>query len=250
MFIRFSDLATSGTRLLILVSFTYALELRSFDSDLTRILKSAGSETVFDVMRDPRTVNWMSTVPEDFLHSTPPQLLSIRAPLLRIVTCVDLSRPTDVDMVRMLLSSPTPSDIFLQPIHVEGSRANNILTRCYDSIIRSPSGGLDAERLNDFLYSLFQLSKPGSDASISDAAAVLVCKLYTQRFDEVCAWLDTPDWEPYVPDVQKLYSLSPSSLVINDNVYLAHSPEEIASALVYSQNMILSKHLDVKDDEL
>jgi hypothetical protein len=216
-----------------------------FGSEIVKLIQHDHTEPIYSVLTDARTSDWPTeTFAYEMSHHARERILHVRFPLMQIVLCVDLSSPKDVDLVGTLLYSPTPSDVFIQPIHIDGSPANNVLTKCYDTISRDSNGVMDLGRIRDFFDSLSDLAGLPPGKPISERAAILVCQMYTQRFDEITDWISTSPREVFVPPIQKLFSLEASTLVINDEVFPVETIQDVLSALVYGQSKFLSSRRD------
>jgi hypothetical protein len=150
----------------------------------------------YSILDDTRTSNWPSQLDEVSSDST--GLIKIRSPLLNISISVDFSEPRDIDLLQALFIGPVPGNIIVQSSHGSSSRASAILGRCFDTIAFDEEGELDIVRVRDFINSLFLLAELHPDSPmdgtagkrITEKAAILICKLYTQQFSKISEWID------------------------------------------------------------
>ena len=153
----------------------------------------------YSVLEDTRAMSWASSAPSSFSEGS--GIVKLRAPILNITVIADLSDPRDIDLLQALFFGPLPAEIVVRPWVDTSTRASGVLAKCFDTIAFDTKGALDSVRVRDFINSLFLLAELSADSPldgnagkrISNKAAALVCKLYTQQFSTISDWIDSVD---------------------------------------------------------
>ena len=179
-------------------------------------LKSRSGElppAVYSVSSDPRAGAWQSDISSINTDQRLISFLPVKIPLLEVVFGIDLSSADDLSAVDLLLYKPLPMSLHLVPVYVAGSVANEILTRCYQTIYGSEA---DRERLRDFLRALDQFTWMRKDPSdwtrVSEKQAKFACQVFTKNLNEANRIIDG-GLESEVPAVA--LNLSPRTAIVN-----------------------------------
>jgi hypothetical protein len=162
----------------------------SFDSTTADSSLYGARAAIYSVSTDSRADKWEPDVPENLMREAPSGFIATRTPILKVVLAVDLSEPEDLSLVGLLLYKPLPMELEIYPVYT-GSRANEILVRCYDTIFQNVN---DAERARDFLRALDQWTwgykQPDKWEAVTERAARLACQVFSKDLESANSILE------------------------------------------------------------
>lgn len=172
---------------------------------------------LYSVTLDERSANWSTAIPPHPGLGGFGNLLMVRFPLFQVFLGIDLASPQDLSLLDMLLYRPIPMELYIDPVRVNGSSSNYILSRCFETIFQ---GADDRERARDFLKALDQftwLSKPEEQWSrVREREAILACEVFTKDLEGVRIWLNSsPSEESGYDRSPKLAGLRPRTAIVN-----------------------------------
>ena len=210
------------------------------------------SELHYSVLFDSRADEWSSDI-QSFVSESG-GIVKLRSPILNITISPDLSNPRDIDLLQALFFGPLPAQIIVRPFSNKSSMASVILGKCFDTIAFDSRGKLDSVRVRDFINSLFLLAELSVDAPldgsagkrISERAALLVCRLYTQQFPTISDWIDSLQrGEVLLDDDDSNFR----SVVINDRLFPHTVPvSTVLQSLVEIQHETIRSISNVYDE--
>ena len=174
-------------------------------------------DPLYSISLDQRSANWSTAIPPNPGHVGFETLQMVRLPMFRVILGVDLASPEDLSLLDILLYRPIPMELYIEPVRVNGSSSNNILSRCFDTIFQ---GAQDSERARDFLKALDQftwLSKPEEQwTRVRDREAILACEVFTKDLEGVRKWLNSSlVEEPGDVFSSKPLDLRPRTAIVN-----------------------------------